>query len=67
MLVKITFPNKILIVSHYYAGDSEVQNVASNRVRRDLTHLSERDVQSLKSALRELQLTSGPGGYQVRL
>ncbi|KAK7090872.1 hypothetical protein V1264_010615 [Littorina saxatilis] len=42
-----------------------LHEVAPNRVRHDLTHLKERDFQSLKAALRDLQNDDGPDGYQA--
>ncbi|XP_076457104.1 hemocyanin 2-like isoform X2 [Babylonia areolata] len=44
--------------------DIDLHEVAPNRVRHDLTHLTERDVQSLKSAIRELQNDNSTDGYQ---
>nr|AGX25262.1 mega-hemocyanin [Melanoides tuberculata] len=39
-------------------------NQPANRIRHDLTHLSERDFMSLKSALNDLQADTGKMGWQ---
>nr|WCA44164.1 hemocyanin [Crepidula fornicata] len=43
---------------------TELHEVAPNRIRHDLTHLSERDIRSLKSSIRDLQLDDSNDGYQ---
>nr|AYD59981.1 hemocyanin type 2 [Haliotis discus hannai] len=45
--------------------DINTRSMPPNRVRHELTHLSARDLSSLKSALRDLQNDDGPNGYQA--
>ena len=45
--------------------DLDRREVAPNRVRRDLRHLSDRDIMSLKAAMHDLQQDTGTDGYQV--
>nr|DAZ89886.1 TPA_exp: hemocyanin 1 [Littorina saxatilis] len=44
--------------------DSQLHEVAPNHVRHDLSHLSERDVMSLKAAMLDMQRDKGTSGYQ---
>ena len=47
------------------AGETALHEVAPNHIRHDLTHLNERDIQSLKAALKDLQADTSNDGYQV--
>ena len=47
------------------AGETDLHEVAPNRIRHDLTHLNERDIQNLKASLRDLQADTSNDGYQV--
>ncbi|XP_076453372.1 hemocyanin 2-like [Babylonia areolata] len=44
--------------------ERHLHEVAPNRVRHDLAHLTERDAQNLKSAIRDLQKDDTKDGYQ---
>ena len=47
------------------SGDTNLHEVAPNRIRHNINDLSERDVMSLKAALGDLQQDQGPTGWQV--
>ena len=54
-----------VFVSLFLSGDTNLHEVAPNRIRRDIHDLSERDVMSLKAALLDLQRDHGPTGWEV--
>nr|QCX35557.1 Hemocyanin [Lymnaea stagnalis] len=53
-------PTVILVPAQ---SDHDLDNVTPNLIRRDLSTLSERDIQSLQAALRDLQLDQSNDGW----
>jgi hypothetical protein len=49
------------------AGKASLHDVPANHIRHDMDHLTERDFQSLKAALRDLQNDHSVKGYQVTI